>query len=331
MIDGLPTLPLPRRRYWLDAIIIAGLVVGISFILLWQTMFVMIPAGSVGALYHLFGGGTHTSFHYGEGLAIKWPWDTVYIYETRVQSKDYTSYVLSTEGLSISVDFTITYNPNAAMIGELHRNIGPDYYERKILPNAVEAVRQILGQYEPDKIDTKSTFELSENVLARTRININSPSIIIDDIVIRKIILPSELNAAITEKLKQEQLAQSYEFRLLAEQHEAERKRVEGVGIQTFYAIVSGALTPALLTWRGIEATIELSRSPNSKVVIVGGGKDQLPLILGSDIANIPPPGPPLALPKAEERPRLPDFRALPPLFPPPNTDPATGRLSSTP
>jgi hypothetical protein len=34
---------------------------------------------------------------------------------------------------------------------------------------------------------------------------------------------------------------------------------------------------------RGIEATLELAKSPNSKVVIVGSGKDGLPMILGNN------------------------------------------------
>ena len=116
-------------------------------------------------------------------------------------------------------------------------------------------------------------------------------------------------------QLTQEQIAQTYKFRLEAEEREAERKRIEAIGIKTFYAIVSDALTPALLTWRGIEATVELAHSSNSKIVIVGGGKDQLPLILGSDIAAVPPSTPLPQVPSAKE-PALPDINALPPLFP---------------
>ena len=94
------------------------------------------------------------------------------------------------------------------------------------------------------------------------------------------------MNDAINEKLTEEQRAQAYEFLITQAGREAERKRIEAIGIQTFYSIVANALTPQLLTWRGIEATVELSKSNNTKIVVVGGGKDQLPLILGSDIAN---------------------------------------------
>jgi regulator of protease activity HflC (stomatin/prohibitin superfamily) len=103
--------------------------------------------------------------------------------------------------------------------------------------------------------------------------------------------------AAIEEKLTQQQRAASYEFRLETEAAEAERLRIKGVGLQRYYATVERALTPSLLTWRGMEATTELAQSDNSKVVIVGTGKHQLPLILGSDITlqgdGRPSPAPP--------------------------------------
>src|SRR5262249_8460792 len=110
------------------------------------------------------------------------------------------------------------------------------------------------------------------------------------------------------------QNAQAYQYLIQQAQDEAERKRIEAIGIQTFYSIVANALTPQLLTWRGIEATVELSKSNNAKIVVVGSGKDQMPLILGSDIAkqrDLPPP----AVIDPQSNP-LPAFRDLPRLFP---------------
>ena len=83
-------------------------------------------------------------------------------------------------------------------------------------------------------------------------------------------------------------MAQSYVFRLEAQKLEAERLGIEGEGLRNFYAIVGESLTNRLLTWKGIEATVSLAKSPNTKIVIVGSGEDQLPLILGSDIHKLP-------------------------------------------
>lgn len=71
------------------------------------------------------------------------------------------------------------------------------------------------------------------------------------------------------------------EFVLLREAKEAERKRIEAQGIADFQRIVSQGISDQLLRWKGIEATMEIAKSPNSKVVVVGAGKDGLPLILG--------------------------------------------------
>ncbi|MFO1074508.1 MAG: prohibitin family protein [Geminicoccaceae bacterium] len=310
-----PELPPPRRRYWLDALIILCLAAGLSFILLWQTIFVLIPPGYVGVLYRLFGDGTDTTTYLPEGLAMKWPWNIIYLYEARIQSRDQTTTALSVSGLSVKVDFTALYAPDPALIGDLHRRVGPEYFERRLLPNLIEAVREVVGEYDPHALYTVSAEEMSDQILASARRNLDDPAIELRDIVVRQVTLPEELNEAITRKLTQEQIAQTYKFRLEAEEREAERKRIEAIGIKTFYAIVSDALTPALLTWRGIEATVELAHSSNSKVVIVGGGKDQLPLILGSDIATVPPSTPLPQVPSAKE-PALPDINALPPLFP---------------
>jgi hypothetical protein len=138
--------------------------------------------------------------------------------------------------------------------------------------------------------------------------------ILYQNVTVTDVKLPEALNSAITRKLTEQQNADAYQYILLQAQGEAERKRIEAVGIQTFYSIVANALSPQLLTWRGIEATVDIARSNNAKVVIVGGGRDQLPLILGGDIAKQPDvPNPPPVNPR--EYP-LPKFDDMPKLFP---------------
>ena len=99
----------------------------------------------------------------------------------------------------------------------------------------------------------------------------------------RQIILPAGLTTAIEEKLKAEQESQRMQFVLLKEQQEADRKRIEAQGVSDFQNIVSKGLNDALLKWKGIEATEKLASSNNSKIVVIGSGKDGLPLILGGN------------------------------------------------
>jgi hypothetical protein len=148
--------------------------------------------------------------------------------------------------------------------------------------------------------------------------------IVYEAVVVKDISLPAPLNQAITNKLTQEQNALAYDYVLQREKKEADRKRIEAIGYQTFYSIVADALTPQLLTWKGIDATVQLSRSNNSKIVIVGSGKDQLPLILGSDISKQPDLPAPSPVNPSEFK--LPDLNTLPPMF-----DDSVGQRGTSP
>src|SRR5262249_34226552 len=55
-----------------------------------------------------------------------------------------------------------------------------------------------------------------------------------------------------------------------------------------FQQTVSQGISESYLRWRGIEATLQLSQSTNAKVVVIGSGKDGLPIILG----NVDTPAP---------------------------------------
>ena len=93
--------------------------------------------------------------------------------------------------------------------------------------------------------------------------------------------MPQTLRDAIEQKLKQEQEALEYDFKIQKAQKEAERKEIEANGISKFQRIVNQTITPQLLKWKGVEATQEISKSENSKVIVIGNGDGDLPIILG--------------------------------------------------
>ncbi|WP_297843533.1 prohibitin family protein [uncultured Roseibium sp.] len=289
------------------------LLLGFVTIVLWPLMFFVIGPGEVGVLFRTLTIGTETRFVYPEGVNIKWPWNRIYRYEVRIQKQDETVHGLAADGLRITSDISVLYHPKADNAGKLHQAIGPEYANRFVRPTAVEAVRSVIGKYDPHELYQVDLTRLEREVMDTIRAN-NQDLVVFDQILIRRIELPKEINQAISRKLTEEQNALAYEYVLEQARKEAERKRIDAIGYQTFYSIVADALTPQLLTWRGIEATVELSKSNNSKIVIVGGGKDQLPLILGSDIAN--QPNLPAPAPVNPQRYRLPDFDNLPQLFP---------------
>ena len=105
--------------------------------------------------------------------------------------------------------------------------------------------------------------------------------IVLENFLLRNVELPAQVKNAIEEKVKMSQEAQKMEFVLQKERQEAERKRVEAEGIADFQRIVSQGISEQLLKWKGIEATLELAKSQNAKVVVTGGAG--LPLILGGN------------------------------------------------
>ena len=122
------------------------------------------------------------------------------------------------------------------------------------------------------------------------RIRLNE-TLNIYDVLILGIELPAVVVAAINRKIEQYYIAEEYKFRVERERRESERKQIEAVGIRNFQQTVSQGISDSYLRWRGIEATLQLAQSTNSKVVIVGGGKDGLPIILGNvdSPAAVPP------------------------------------------
>jgi regulator of protease activity HflC (stomatin/prohibitin superfamily) len=296
-----------------DKIIATLLFLGIASLFLWPFVFFVIRPGEVGVLYRLLTTGTETTFVYDEGLGVKLPWNRIYHYDLRTQARDETIHALAGDGLSIDIAITVLFHPAPEKVGRLHKEVGPDYVERLVRPLTIEAVRDVVGKIPPHDLYRVDVTALEQQVLRQLE---SGPGnlIVFQTVTVRDLRLPEALNQAITRKLTEQQYADAYEYILLQTQKEAERKRIEAIGIQTFYSIVANALSPQLLTWRGIEATVDIARSNNSKVVIVGGGKDQLPLILGSDIANQPDLPKPSAVDPTQYP--LPRFEDLPRLFP---------------
>ena len=320
-----------------EKVIATALLIGVVILALIPFTFFLIPAGHVGVLYRTLSNGTETGYVYHEGIGIKFPWNRIYRYEVRTQTRDEDIHALAENGLSVQVAISVLFHPVPDSVGKLHQAIGTDYVERIVRPIIIGAVRDIVGKFGPHDLYRVKVTEFKSRILDSVRASPAASAGLIDfqRVVVRDLVLPTTLNDAINEKLTEEQRAQAYEFLITQAGREAERKRIEAIGIQTFYSIVANALTPQLLTWRGIEATVELSKSNNTKIVVVGGGKDQLPLILGSDIANQPNlPNPSPIDPQSHPLPSLED---LPKLFPdnaakaPSQESKATGAGSSEP
>jgi regulator of protease activity HflC (stomatin/prohibitin superfamily) len=244
---------------------------------------VTIGSGEAGVLYKTFSGGVVTNEPpLGEGFHIVAPWNKVFIYEVRQQELSEQMQVLSSNGLEIKLDATAWFHPQYEFTGKLHQEKGENYIERVIRPAIRSAARSVVGRYTPEQLYSTKRDAIQDEIFTETKKILANQYIQLNEILVRDVTLPSTIKTAIETKLKQEQESLEYEFRLEKAQKEAERQRIEAEGKAKANQILSASLTDKILQEKGIQATIELSKSANSKVIVIGSGKDGMPIILGN-------------------------------------------------
>ena len=191
--------------------------------------------------------------------------------------------VLSSNLLKINMDMTVFTQPQYDKLGYLEIERGRNYEEKVIRPAMRSVAREVIAKYLPEEFNTTKREQIQLEIKEQLASKLAENYIQLNDVLIRNIQLPVTLEKAIERKLQQEQESLEYEFRLEKAQKEADRLRIEAAGIRDFEEIISKGLSDKLLKWKGIEATKEIAKSNNSKVVIVGGGEGGLPIILGND------------------------------------------------
>jgi len=252
-------------------------------IIFWSRMTTTVPAGHGGVLFRLFSGGVDTEKTYEEGFHFLAPWNKMYVYETRQQEVAEEMNVLSSNGLEIRVDFSAWYQPQWGELGLLHSKIGADYMRRVVLPTLRSAARSVVGRYTPEQIYSTKRDAIQVEIYDETKKLLDEKYVQLNQVLIRSITLPPTIKSAIESKLKQEQEALEYEFKLEKAEKEAQRQRIDAEGKAIANKILSASITEQILREKGIEATLRLSESPNTKVVIIGNSSDGLPLILGDN------------------------------------------------
>ncbi|MCJ8510664.1 prohibitin family protein [Rhizobium lemnae] len=283
------------------------LIAGFLLVILWDLMVHTVPVGYAGVHWHrinLFGSNTSTG-PLGEGLHVIAPWDKIYLYDLRLQSVQADYQVLSRDGLAFNVEINIRWRIAPENVVSLNQNIGPDY-ESKLIGREVGSVaRAVIAQYNAEAFLTGAREVVQQAVYDRVTQNSLTTGIgpstlssaqsgnvvMLTDILIRNVQLPEQIATAIQNKLEQAQIAEEYQYRVEREVLESKRKQVEAEGIRRFQEIVTPAISESYLRWRGIEATLKLAESPNSKVVVIGNSATGLPLILDTTTKDDNPVG----------------------------------------
>ncbi|HEX2867299.1 MAG TPA: prohibitin family protein [Ignavibacteriales bacterium] len=269
-----------KKRYSKSEATFAGAGAVIALVIALLQIFTVIPAGSVGVVDFL---GMVSDNTLKAGVNLVNPLANVVKFNIKTQEIKENMNVPSKEGLSIQLEISVLYSLNPENASRVYKTLGENYAEIILVPQFRSVVRGVTSSYEAKALYTSQREELSNRIEKELSRLVNPRGITVEAAPLRQIVLPAGLTASIEEKLKAEQESQRMEFVLRKETQEAERKRIEAKGIADFQEIVSKGISAQLLKWKGIEATEKLANSPNSKIIVIGSGKEGLPVILGGD------------------------------------------------
>ena len=346
----------------LPGVSIVLMVMMLTATVLYPYVVITVPSGQVGVLWKRFNGfdsycwcfvGRGTLLNprelRDEGLHIIWPWDKLYLYDLRLHSTTQTYNAISKDGVSVVAQISIRFQLLHNSVGVLHKFIGPAYLESVVSPEIGSQAREVISQYTAQEVYTsreaiqekirnnsqKSLGAHLNSLIQPEAMEIPDPkhyndflqnSIQILDTLVLSIELPPAIVGAINRQTEQFYQIQEYKFRVEREAQESKRKQIEANGIAAFQRTVSQGISDSYLRWRGIEATLALAQSANTKIVIIGSGKDGLPIILG----NVDAPASLGPGPKPAEGKTAPGD--IPPATsPPPPSTPPAGSSSSAP
>src|SRR5215813_3192518 len=302
------------RRFFMNQLTTLSILLMVSLlvaIVLYPYMVINVPSGQVGVLWLRFRGGTvlDPRLLKEEGFRIISPWNKVFLYDLRLQSKTDSYNAISKDGVSLTASINIRFRLKHDAVPQLHQSIGPNYISSLVVPEIGSRMREVIADYTAEEVYSTKRQEVQDRIRGHAeamlggkmmergedednapyRIPLNAMLNLIDTLVL-SIELPDSIVTAINRKIEQYYISEEYTFRVARERKESERKKIEAEGIREFQQIVSQGISNSYLRWRGIEATLQLAQSTNSKVVIIGGGKDGVPIILGNVDSSSSPP-----------------------------------------
>ncbi|MDH3251487.1 MAG: prohibitin family protein [Ignavibacteria bacterium] len=240
--------------------------------------FTQVPAGHVGVV-DFFGVVSDETLR--AGINPVNPMAKVIKYSIQTQEHKEEMQVLSREGLTIGLEVSALYRLNPDSAARVYKTVaGGDYETIILIPQFRSICRAVTASFQASALYSTERERLGASIQEELSKTVAPRGVTIENTPIRNVGLPSQLTEAIEQKQRADQESQRMEFILTKEKQEADRKRIEAKGIADFQAIVAAGISEQLLRWKGIEATEKLASSPNTKVIIVGAGKDGLPIIL---------------------------------------------------
>ncbi|OYZ32976.1 MAG: hypothetical protein B7X86_01165 [Sphingobacteriales bacterium 17-39-43] len=259
------------------SITIGVLLVLFVFVLFSSKIFIKIKSGEMGVLYDLIDGTQPET--YNEGLSIISPLNEMFIYSLRTQNIELEQVVLSHNGLKINIKYNVLFKPLRNQITALHQKLGPDYANTVVIPASQSWTRKFMADLTPEDIFLIDKGVLEEKAILNLTKELATMHIAMEGFFISSIKLPDTISNAIEQKFREQEIVHQYDFKLIVEEKERNRKIIEAEGIKQFQLISN--ISP--LQWKALDVTEKLSKSPNSKIIMMGNSSKDLPILLNND------------------------------------------------
>ena len=200
------------------------------------------------------------------------------VHDEGARSADDAIRVLTTDGLEVTIDLSVLYRVVPTEAPRLLRETGINYEDKIVRPLTRTRIRDNAVYYEAIALYSTKRDEFQQRIFKSIESDFRTRGLLLEQLLVRNITLPQSVRTTIEQKINAEQEAQKMQFILQKERQEAERKRVEAQGIADYQRIISEGLTEKQLQYESIKAQLELSKSQNSKIIIMGRGNT--PVIL---------------------------------------------------
>ena len=200
------------------------------------------------------------------------------VHDEGAKSNDDAIRVLTADGLEVTIDLTVLYKLLPSEAPSLIKETGQDYTDKIVRPLTRTKIRDNAVYYDAISLYSTKRDEFQQRIFKSIDEDFKKRGLVLEQLLVRNITLPQSVKATIEQKINAEQDAQKMQFVLQKERQEAERKRVEAQGISDYQRIINTGLTSQQLQYEQIKAYLELAKSPNSKVIVMGSGS--APIIL---------------------------------------------------
>ncbi len=249
-----------------------------------KSIFIYVYPGQSAVLFRSLSSQPMDSKVYTEGLYTIAPWNIMYIYDLTKQRMTFDIDALTSNGLTVKLSITAIFQLDRSKLDILTMNYGIDYRNKIITPAIFSSTREIIGHYLPESLYTTAMHVIQQQIHDETIKDFQEVPFNIEHIVVEKLELPDSINQAIESKLKHQQKAQAYEYILVQEKDEAKRREIEAESIRSYNNKIKSSLNSDVIHWLKVKALADLSKAPNSKVIVFEGDGNSVPVVIDSKV-----------------------------------------------